>query len=140
MSRRSCRSLIWLRVEHDESDGRPVPRASRPALWVRATRPLVELVALREYGLLLAEVPLVRCDVANRAVTMLAVVPSDEASDPRSSRLEAREGHPRVRRRVLERPKQRFGVWVVVGDVRTAEGRHDAEPLEWGDHRVAAHR
>ena len=94
----------------------------------------------REDAVLASEVPLVGRDEANRAVAMLAVVPADKASDPLARCFDVGEGQSRIGRTVLQRPEERLGVRVVVGDVRTAERRDDSKPLQRGDHRVAAHR
>src|SRR5690349_18389848 len=45
---------------------------------------------------------------ANRAASMLAVIPADKSSDPVLGSLDINERQPRVLRRVFERPKQRW--------------------------------
>jgi hypothetical protein len=40
---------------------------------------------------------------------------------------------------VLQGPEQSFGVRIIVGDVRAAEGRHDPKPLQGRDHRASPH-
>ncbi len=71
---------------------------------------------------------------------MLAVVPGDEAFDPGTSLRDCGERAARVLGPVLEGPEERPGVWIIVADARTAEGRDDAEALERGEHRGALHR
>src|SRR5450432_145956 len=105
MSRLSCRCLIGLRVEDDESHRGPVAGLLGPALGVGSTRPLVEHVPLLKHVGLPALVPLVRGDVANRAVAMLAVVPGNKSHDPLVRGADIREWHAWIRWRVLERSK-----------------------------------
>ena len=69
---------VQLRVAPDHRSG-----------FMRCAR--VERPTLCEDGMLTAEVPLVRCDEANRAVAMVRVVPGDEAADPAAGRLDVRK-------------------------------------------------
>ena len=64
-----------------------------------------------------------------RAVAVHLVVPVDEVPGPSLARGAVGKKHSRISRRVFQGPEQGLGVRVIVGDVRTAEGRHDPEPL-----------
>src|SRR6516165_1370875 len=81
----------------------------------------------------------VRRHVTYRAMTVLAVVPVDEPSDPLPCGVDAGERQTRVCRGVLQGAKQRLGVGVVVRDVRAAEGWDNPEPLERGDQGAGTH-
>ena len=92
MSLRSCSSTlrgIW--VQFDEGDRGPVPRATAPTVGRRRPRLQVQLLASLKHCGLSTEVTLVRRDVANRAVSMLAVVPVDKFSDPVLGSLDVNE-------------------------------------------------
>ncbi len=61
-------------------------------------------------------------DEADTAVTMLRVVPGNEALHPGAGLIDIAEALPRVGRCVLQRPEQSLGVWVVVRDRRATKG------------------
>jgi hypothetical protein len=84
LSRESCCGLMRraFGIEDYEADGRPIASGAAPSLGVRASRSLVQLVTMGEHVALATVMSLIRRHVADRAVTVLAVVPSDEASDP----------------------------------------------------------
>ena len=79
-------------------------------------------------------------DEADRAVAVLVVVPVHQAIDPVAGGGEVGKGLQRIGGAVFEGFEQRFRVRVVVADRRSAEGGHDAEALQGGQHRRAFHR
>jgi len=87
-----------------------------------------------------AEVTLVRCYVSDCTVPMCGVVPVDEPRYPAPRGADIHERHTRIRGAIFERSKKRFGVGIVVGDVRATKGWHNTEPMQCRDHGVAAHR
>src|SRR6266567_5608832 len=104
----TCSSLMrcTLRVEYDELHGRPVARRAAPALRVCTAHAFVQRVASRQYGAFAPMMTLIGRHVSDRAMTVPAVVPVDEASNPAVRRREVGEGQPRVRWRVLQCSKQ----------------------------------
>jgi hypothetical protein len=86
------------------------------------------------------EVSFIGRHVADRTVAMCAVVPVDKPGHPALRGADVGERQTRVCGNVFERSKERFGVRIVVGDMRSTKGRHDTEPLKCRDHGVAAHR
>src|SRR5258708_6269025 len=71
-----------LGVERHSSDRRPVASLARPAFWLVAPGTFVEGMTAGQDGDLGARVALVRRDVPDRAVAMLAVVPAHEPIHP----------------------------------------------------------
>src|SRR5471032_728500 len=82
---------VPLRVEGHRVHRCPVPGRTAPSPWRVLTCPLIDFVARGEQGAILAGVTLRRGHVADGAVTMLFVVPMDEAHGPFSRGLEIGE-------------------------------------------------
>lgn len=120
-----------LRVQSHERRQAEVPDGSGPAFRVGRACPLVSGPAVGQYLGRLAAVALVWCDVAERAVAVLGVVPVDEAEHPFAGLLQGDEALGREPGTVLQRPEQRFGVGVVVAHPRTAARRRDSEVVEF---------
>src|SRR3954454_12430404 len=95
--------------------------------------------ALEECAVL-ACVPGVGRDEADRAVAMFLIVPSHETGNPALRVLPAGEPRCRPVRPVLAGAEQGFGERVVVADPWPAVGGDDAKPLEGGLHGRALHR
>src|SRR5688500_14625672 len=122
MSQQSCgRVRCRNRIEDDKADWRPVSDVASPPFWVGATGSFVKLAALREDGVLGAEVTLIRRHIADAAVAMLTVVPGNELRDPAPCSGQIDEGRSRVCRRVLQRTKQGLRVRVIVRNMRATE-------------------
>lgn len=84
MSRRCCsgdgRRSFW--IESHRADRRPVSDCTGPSFWVRATGAYVEFAPAREDVVFKTEVAFIGRHVADGAVSMDAVVPVDEVSNP----------------------------------------------------------
>jgi len=65
--------------------------------------------------MLAVEVTFVERHVPDRAVSMYAVVPVDEATDPALREGDIGERQARVYRSVLQRSKECLRVWIVIG-------------------------
>jgi len=113
------------RIKHDGVDGRPVASSTGPTLRLPRARSLVERTSLREDATFAAEVTFVGGDEADRAVAVLGVVPADEFTNPSPRAVNVGEGARRICGAVLERPEERLGIRIIVGDVGPAEGGHD---------------
>ena len=85
-----------LRIEDDGSGGLPVPGLTTPSFGVRVAGALVERVPALEDDVLAAAVALVGSDVPDGAVTVLQVVPGDEALHPLFRRGDPVERHARI--------------------------------------------
>ena len=81
MSHESCGPRA-LRVKRNEVDGVPVAGGAAPAVWIGAPCTLVEVMTPGKDVALAPAVTFIWSDVTDGTVPMLAVVPSDEASDP----------------------------------------------------------
>ena len=123
-------------IETHFERARPVPDRAYPALGVSSSCAAVEAGPSCQDGDVVTAVPLVGRHVANAAVTVLVVVPMDEAGHPRADVLELVEARRR-RWPVLQRLEDGLDVGVVVTDVRAAEGRRNAEPAQ---NRIANQR
>lgn len=77
---------------------------------------LVDGLALCQQDGVQSPVTLLGRDEANRAMTVLSVVPVHESGHPRPGLLEAGEGFAGILRTVLQGTKQRFGIGVVIAD------------------------
>ncbi len=73
---------------------------------------------------------LIRCHVANSAVTVLMVVPLHKAMHPFACRLNAFERLARVGWRIFQRTKQALRIRVVVGHPRPTKARIHPELAE----------
>jgi len=87
-----------------------------------------------------AEVSFVGRDEADCTMVVLTVVPSDEAAHPLFCGRDAGKWGTWVGGPVLQGSEEGFRIGIVVRNVRTAEGRDDAEPLQGSQHGAAAHR
>jgi hypothetical protein len=98
----------------------PSANLSAPAVWISLLSGAVDRApALQDAGTF-AGVPLVRCDEANLAMAMLAVVPTDEPMGPGSRLLEFGKAGARVGRHVLQGAESRLDEGVVVADAGAA--------------------
>ena len=97
-------------------------------------RPLIQGVARREHGPILAGMALGRGDVADAAVAMLVVVPVHELPRPVSRRIQIGKALGRKLRPVFGGAEQRLGERIVVAHARPRMGRRDAEPVQHGEH------
>lgn len=80
----SSRLQSWFRrIEKHESDRRPVTSATTPALRIRSASALIEFVTPGEDVVFAAAMAFIRCYEADRAVSMLAVIPADNRSTHR---------------------------------------------------------
>jgi hypothetical protein len=93
-----------IRVEADGVDPRPVARSRCPPVWQSLSRERIEASASGEDFGIEARMPLSRGDEADGAVSVLVVVPGDEALDPGARGGEAGEARGRVLGAVLEGP------------------------------------
>src|SRR3954466_2035371 len=84
---------LW--VEGDDRDRRPVAGRSAPAPGIALPRPLIQGMARREHGSILAGMALGWGDVADAAVPVLVVVPVRASHRPVARRLQV--GHPLAR-------------------------------------------
>jgi len=82
---------------------------------------------------------LIRCHIANGAVTMFMVVPLNKAMYPLPFRLKAFERLVRVSGRIFQGTKQALGVRVVVTDRRATEGGADTQSLQGRQHGCPLH-
>src|ERR1700674_3225352 len=105
---------IWLWIQSDGGDGRPVADLTAPARWGPTLGPRVDGAALEQSCDVAPRVPIGRRDKPNRAVQMLRVIPVHEGLDPPARRGEIREGLRRIRRAVLQGAEERFGIRIVV--------------------------
>lgn len=127
-------------VEPDGGDWVPVSDAAGPAFRVVLPSVFVDALPVFQDLLLSPEVSVVRSDEPDGAVQVLGIVPRGEAVHPRLGVHDVFKGLSRIFRPILQGPEQRFGKRVVVTDSWAREGRHDAEPLERGEHGRALHR
>src|ERR1019366_7336785 len=110
---------IPLRVECHRVHWCPVPGRAAPSPWRVLPRPLIDFMACGEQCTVLPGVTLRRGHVADGAVTMLFVVPMDEAHGPFPCRIEIGEALDRELRPVFGGAEQGLGVGVVVAHAWT---------------------
>ena len=72
-----------------------------PPFWIRDSRSLIKRVAPLEDVTLVTAVPVLWCDVSDRTMSMLEVVPGNKAFDPMTRRGDVGERHARIRRCVF---------------------------------------
>ena len=118
---------------------RPVSCASAPALWVASFGLDVHRVTLGEYRLILAAMALCWGDELDGTMAVGVVVPVDEAFDPVARIIEIGKRLGRIAVVVFEGLEQRLGERIVVAHLWARERRHDAEPLQSGQHGCALH-
>ena len=84
LSRHLRRRVSWrsYRVESNQADRSPVSGCAGPPFWVGGTGAFVEFAAARKDSMLLAEVAFIGRHIPDCAVSMYAVVPVNEASNP----------------------------------------------------------
>lgn len=87
----------------------------------------------------MASVARVRCDEADRAMQVVAVIPAGEGFHPRLSIGLGGKTLARPIRAVFAGAEQGFGERVVIADPWAAVGRGDAQFLHCGFHRSAFH-
>src|SRR5690349_4977101 len=127
MCQRSCRldvclfisQCLGMRGETEPGPGRcarrrPGAAAARPSAWMSGAGPFVQQCPALEYSRITAEVPVLRGDVAQTAVQVLAVVPVDEAGDPGPGGRGGGEVFARVVGTALEGPEEGFHEGVVI--------------------------
>src|SRR4051812_39679628 len=103
---------LW--VEGDDRDRRPVAGRSAPAPGIALPRPLIQGMARREHGSILAGMALGWGDVADAAVPVLVVEPVHELHRPVSRRLQVGKPLAREFGPVFGGAEQRLGERVVV--------------------------
>ena len=81
-----------------------------------------------------------RGDEADRAVTVLVVVPLDQRGGPSPGGCDIGERVNWVRRTIFERFEQGFRVRIVVADGGTSQRSHAPQFLQRRQHRGALHR
>jgi len=116
---------VTFRVEGHGADGRPVARMARPTGRITRARRGVQRMPGRQNRVILARMPLLRTDIANATVAMIAVVPTDEI------RFE-------IARQVLDDSASEIArIAAIVGrTVAFARGR-EAAPVDAGEPRLA---
>jgi len=84
LSRRWCRDVGGhsLRIESHQANRSPVSSCAGPPFWVGGAGTFVEFATARKDSMLQAEVALIGRHIPDCAVSMYAVVPVDEASNP----------------------------------------------------------
>ena len=120
---------VTLGIERHRGDRRPVPGAPAPACRRLSACRLIKFVARGEDCVVRPGVTFGGCDVADRAVPVLVVVPMHEARGPAACRLEIGEALGRELRAVLGGAEQGLGEGVVVTDPRARIGGRDAQPV-----------
>src|SRR3546814_20200570 len=95
---------------------------------------LVDGLALCQQDGVQSPVTLLGRDEANRAMTVLSVVPVHESGHPRPGLLEAGEGFAGILRTVLQGTKQRFGIGVVIADCWSTERGRPTQLTPRGQH------
>src|SRR5260221_69984 len=95
----------------------------------------IDLAPLLENGLATTAVALIRGDESDLAVTMLAVVPIDEAMRPLAGFFKVLEARAWIRRNVFQCAEPRFDERVVVGGARSAVARFNTQFLQLGSKR-----
>src|SRR3954462_375261 len=123
---------LW--VECDDSDRCPVAGLPTPALRIALTGSLIDCVPLRKQRSIVPSMTLSRCDIADPAMPVLMIVPVHEATGPLPRGSEICEPLLRVDRPILRGAEQRLHEGVVVAHSRTRVRRHDAEPMQHGQH------
>src|SRR5699024_6879149 len=109
--------LRWLfRIEPHAAHGLPVPDVAAPSGGITPFGLLVNLMTPGQDLCVQPGMALGRCDISNLTVTMLVVVPSNEASHPAPGMIKIGKPACRVIRPILASTKQRLGVSIVVGD------------------------
>src|SRR5579859_7596107 len=129
---------LW--VERDDADRCPVAGLAAPAARVRATCLLIEFVPPGQKRTILAGMALRRGDVADAAMAMLFVVPTDEARGPLPGSIKSGEPFGRELWAVFCGAEQRLGKRIVVADTGTRVGRLDTKPIEHGEHARSLQR
>jgi hypothetical protein len=125
-------SVNWdsLGIEHHQPDGSPIAGSTAPPFWIRVARTTIEFVPVGQDLVLPATMALIGSHIADCTVSVLVVVPADEASHPALSARHVGERYVWIGWGVLECPEERLRVRIVVRDMRWATERWDhAEPL-----------
>src|SRR4051812_2895555 len=130
--RRDKAVALW--VECDDSDRCPVAGLPTPALRIALTGSLIDCVPLRKQRSIVPSMTLSRCDIADPAMPVLMIIPVDKAVGPLPRVNEIWEPLLRVGRPILRGAEQRLHEGVVVAHSRTRVRRHDAEPMQHGQH------
>jgi len=122
-------------------DGVGFPRAGHPGppLGMAGLGRGIDLAALGESSVVLAAMALSWGHEREGAVTVLLVIPNDEAGYPLARRLQVSERLAGRARLILEGLEQGLGEGVVIADRRSAKGRHDPEALQGRQHRCPLH-
>lgn len=120
---------ITFGIERDDGDRIPVASVPCPASWVSGSGMLVELMASLQDRVILAGMSLRRTDVADGAVAVIVVVPTDERPRPLAGMLEVCEALHRELGPVLRRAEQSLDEGVVVADARSGVGDPQPEPI-----------
>jgi hypothetical protein len=97
-----------------------------PAPWRTLAGCGVDRATLGKDGDVTALVPVARRYETHSGMQVLVVVPVLEAGYPFAGLLERREGLARIVGAVLQGPKQRLAIGVIVADTRSAEGGNDS--------------
>jgi hypothetical protein len=116
-------------VERHRADGRPVARVATPAPGAVCLGLAVKRRAPGRDGALLAAVPLLGGEEADRAVAVLAVLPGDKPLHPLPRRLQALDAFHRIIWAVFAGAKDRLGERVVVAHPRAAIRRRASLPI-----------
>ena len=99
-------------IERDGADGSPVSRVSGPARRVAFASLEVQGVSRSQNREIVTGVALSWADIANAAVTMIEVVPMDEASRPSARLVEVAKALGGKLGAILGGTKQRLGIGV----------------------------
>ena len=105
-------------IERHGADGRPVSSVAGPARRVAFASLEIQGVSCSENREIVACVSLSRADVTNAAVTMIDVVPVDEACRPSARLVELDKALGGKLGAILGGTEQRLGIGVIVTDAR----------------------
>ena len=132
--------VVVFGIEMHGRDRCPVARRATPSRRMFRSSLCVHEVTLGEDRGVSSRVPIVRRDKANGTVLMHVIVPLHELRDPARGGGDIGKRVRRIRGTVFERPKERFGIRIVVAHARPAEGRQHPQAFERDEHGRAFHR
>ena len=135
LAARRLNMSVALRIEHDDTNRRPVTSVPTPASRVALPRSLIDGVAGFEQTVIATGMTLCRGDIADAAVPVLEIVPLHELHRPLPGSCQIGEPLERELGTIFRGSEQRLGEGVVIAHARARVGRPDAEPMQHGQHR-----